>query len=295
MLLPAGQPCSRPSPGAVLLRDRWRCARLQRQRGGPAPQPHGIYGCAHHISLPAGHSYGSEGWDLPGPAPGASGGMQMLSLASSAHTRILQLATTRARSRSLLGNKASPCSLALLRNRGITWCSSQGRTHLGSGQGWGVCALLPPPLLPCSCPQQHPNPVPASSTCPQAGRGEQAPVQPKLAANTRPSPEKRRDTGTASPGRDRRVQGGCDTLQGRDSDTATRCFHDHLTSPLGLLLFALKPSSRGQAGCMSGLLRWPLRSACKQGRKGARLCSQGEEPFPAAGTAVPSPGSHCEV
>lgn len=102
----------------------------------------------------------------------------MLSPARSAHARILQLATTRARSRSLLGNKASPCSLALLRNRGITWWSSQDRTHLGSGQGWGVCALLPPPLLPCSSPQQHPNPAPASSTCPQAGRGEQAPVQP---------------------------------------------------------------------------------------------------------------------
>lgn len=83
--------------------------------------------------------------------------------------------------------------------------------------------------------------------------------------------------------------GGHDTLQGRQSDTATLCFNDHLTSPLGLLLFALKPSCRGPAGCRSGLLRWPLRSACKQGRKGARLCSQGQEPFPSCSHSCAEP------
>lgn len=37
---------------------------------------------------------------------------------------------------------------------------------------------------------------------------------------------------------------------------------------------------------------WPLRSACKQGRKGARLCSQRQEPCPncCAEPQVPLPG-----
>lgn len=98
MLLPAGQPRSRPSPEAVLLRDRWRCARLQRQHAGPgATATRRFMAELITSSLPAGHSYGSEGWDLPGPAPGAPGEMQMmLSPASSAHARILQLGMSRA-------------------------------------------------------------------------------------------------------------------------------------------------------------------------------------------------------
>lgn len=40
---------------------------------------------------------------------------------------------------------------------------------------------------------------------------------------------------------------------------------------------------------MSGLLRWPLHSACKQGRKGARLCSQGQEPFPSCSHSCAEP------
>lgn len=31
---------------------------------------------------------------------------------------------------------------------------------------------------------------------------------------------------------------------------------------------------------MSRLLHWLIRSICKQGRKGARLCSHGKEAFP---------------
>lgn len=149
------------------------------------------------------------------------------------------------------------------------------------------CSLLHSfPAAPLSSTQSqrlHPAPVPRLAR----GTGSCA---AKLAANTGPSPEKHRDTGTASSQRDQSVLwGGHDTLQGRQSDTATLCFNDHLTSPLGLLLFALKPSSRGPAGCMSGLLRWPLRSACKQGRKGARLCSQGQEPCPSCSHSCAEP------
>lgn len=86
---------------------------------------------------------------------------------------------------------------------------------------------------------------------------------------------------------DETANGGYGHPMGRDSDTGSRSFSHHLTSPLWLLLFAqtffLKCSRVqpcGQAGCTSRLLCWLIRSIYKQGRKGARLCSQGKVAFP---------------
>lgn len=97
-LLPAGQPCSWLSPEAVLLRDRWRCARLQHQHAGPGAtatrriMAELITSRSQQDTATAARAGICQGWPQ-----GLGGEMQMmLSPASSAHGRILQLGMSRA-------------------------------------------------------------------------------------------------------------------------------------------------------------------------------------------------------
>lgn len=165
---------------------------------------------------------------------------------------------------------------------GLTW------------QWAGMGCLCPAPSSTPSLqlPSAAPKPSVCLQHCSQAGQGEQAPVQPSW-LQTRG--QALRSTGT----RGQRALGGTRVSWGAvtpyRAGTATRCFYDHLTSPLGLLLFALKPSSRGQAGCMSGLLRWPLRPPASRAGKGPGSAARDQSLSQAAGTAVLSPRSRCQV
>lgn len=112
LLCPAGAECSACRPALLPAMPRGRAAAGSMALCEAVSAAHGA---RHHsraqmmaelIALHCQQGTASagicQGW------PRGSGGMQMLCPASSAYAGILQLGMTRARSRSLLGNKASP-------------------------------------------------------------------------------------------------------------------------------------------------------------------------------------------
>lgn len=103
---------------------------------GSAPRPRGnLWLCSSHFIAGRMH-YSGEGQDLPGLAPPGCRGMQMLPPPRGVHMRILWLGFSLGRdlSRSS-GNKASPCTLALLWQRNGSLPLQLAGQHSSPGTG----------------------------------------------------------------------------------------------------------------------------------------------------------------